>query len=102
MPRRSIAIWGCEVGFDALLGALPYEQLAIQTVNGVITGMILALVASGLTLIFGIMDVVKLRARRIVHARRLCRRHRACGGRQFLGRAGGREPADHAARSGDL
>ena len=34
------------------------EQLLIQTVNGVVTGMILALVASGLTLIFGIMDVV--------------------------------------------
>jgi branched-subunit amino acid ABC-type transport system permease component len=46
------------VGFDALLGAIPYEQLAIQTVNGIVTGMILALVASGLTLIFGIMDVV--------------------------------------------
>lgn len=56
--RRSIAIWGCEVGLDALLGAIPYEQLAIQTVNGIVTGMILALVASGLTLIFGIMDVV--------------------------------------------
>ena len=26
--------------------------------NGIVTGMILALVASGLTLIFGIMDVV--------------------------------------------
>jgi branched-chain amino acid transport system permease protein len=34
------------------------DQLMIQTVNGVVTGMILALVASGLTLIFGIMDVV--------------------------------------------
>jgi len=34
------------------------EQLIIQTVNGIVTGMILALVASGLTLIFGIMDVV--------------------------------------------
>jgi branched-subunit amino acid ABC-type transport system permease component len=34
------------------------QQLIIQTLNGVITGMILALVASGLTLIFGIMDVV--------------------------------------------
>jgi branched-chain amino acid transport system permease protein len=34
------------------------EQIFIQTVNGVVTGMILALVASGLTLIFGIMDVV--------------------------------------------
>ncbi|MGA7486128.1 MAG: branched-chain amino acid ABC transporter permease [Xanthobacteraceae bacterium] len=38
--------------------AIPYEQLLIQTVNGIVTGMILALVASGLTLIFGIMDVV--------------------------------------------
>ena len=30
----------------------------IQTVNGIVSGMIFALVASGLTLIFGIMDVV--------------------------------------------
>src|SRR5690349_10371080 len=36
----------------------PVEQILIQTVNGIVTGMILALVASGLTLIFGIMDVV--------------------------------------------
>src|SRR5260370_10652 len=34
------------------------DQLLIQTINGIVTGMILALVASGLTLIFGIMDVV--------------------------------------------
>jgi branched-chain amino acid transport system permease protein len=38
--------------------AIPIEQLVIQTVNGIVNGMILALVASGLTLIFGIMDVV--------------------------------------------
>src|ERR1700694_3522096 len=38
--------------------SIPYDQLIIQTVNGIVTGMILALVASGLTLIFGIMDVV--------------------------------------------
>src|SRR3989440_3231528 len=37
---------------------IPFDQLLIQTINGVVTGMILALVASGLTLIFGIMDVV--------------------------------------------
>jgi branched-chain amino acid transport system permease protein len=37
---------------------IPLEQLLIQTINGIVTGMILALVASGLTLIFGIMDVV--------------------------------------------
>src|SRR4051794_25211319 len=40
------------------LHAIPFDQLLIQTINGVVTGMILALVASGLTLIFGIMDVV--------------------------------------------
>jgi branched-chain amino acid transport system permease protein len=40
------------------LHAVPFDQLVIQTVNGIVTGMILALVASGLTLIFGIMDVV--------------------------------------------
>jgi branched-chain amino acid transport system permease protein len=37
---------------------LQFTQMLIQTVNGIVTGMILALVASGLTLIFGIMDVV--------------------------------------------
>jgi len=41
-----------------MLTAIPYDQILIQTVNGIVTGMILALVASGLTLIFGIMDVV--------------------------------------------
>jgi branched-chain amino acid transport system permease protein len=40
------------------LSAIPYDQILVQTVNGIVTGMILALVASGLTLIFGIMDVV--------------------------------------------
>jgi branched-chain amino acid transport system permease protein len=34
------------------------DQVLIQIVNGIVTGMVLALVASGLTLIFGIMDVV--------------------------------------------
>ena len=42
---------------EQLLHVSP-DLLLIQTVNGVVTGMILALVASGLTLIFGIMDVV--------------------------------------------
>src|SRR5690242_19905692 len=37
---------------------IPLDLLLIQTINGIVTGMILALVASGLTLIFGIMDVV--------------------------------------------
>jgi branched-chain amino acid transport system permease protein len=37
---------------------ISFDQVLIQTINGVVTGMILALVASGLTLIFGIMDVV--------------------------------------------
>jgi branched-chain amino acid transport system permease protein len=43
---------------EPLLHAIPFDQLLIQTLNGIVTGMILALVASGLTLIFGIMDVV--------------------------------------------
>jgi branched-subunit amino acid ABC-type transport system permease component len=34
------------------------DLFVIQTLNGLVTGMILALIASGLTLIFGIMDVV--------------------------------------------
>ncbi len=38
--------------------SFPFDLLLIQTINGIVTGMILALVASGLTLIFGIMDVV--------------------------------------------
>src|SRR5436190_18717386 len=35
-----------------------FANFLIQTLNGIVSGMILALVASGLTLIFGIMDVV--------------------------------------------
>jgi len=42
----------------AFFQSIPLDLLLIQTVNGIVTGMILALVASGLTLIFGIMDVV--------------------------------------------
>src|SRR5471030_1217834 len=38
--------------------SIPYDQILIQTLNGIVTGMILALVALGLTLIVGIMDVV--------------------------------------------
>src|SRR5256714_3905475 len=34
------------------------DAFLIQTLNGVVNGLILALVASGLTLIFGIMEVV--------------------------------------------
>jgi branched-subunit amino acid ABC-type transport system permease component len=42
----------------AILLSIPWDQILIQTVNGIVTGMILALIASGLTLIFGIMEVV--------------------------------------------
>ena len=42
----------------AFFSDFPVDQFLIQTVNGIVTGMILALIASGLTLIFGIMDVV--------------------------------------------
>jgi branched-subunit amino acid ABC-type transport system permease component len=40
------------------MGGVSFAQLVIQTLNGIVSGLILALVASGLTLIFGIMDVV--------------------------------------------
>src|SRR6266702_8873688 len=46
------------MGLEQILAAIPYDQILIQTLNGIVTGMILALIASGLTLIFGIMDVV--------------------------------------------
>lgn len=46
------------MALEQLIQAIPFDQLLIQTINGIVTGMILALVASGLTLIFGIMDVV--------------------------------------------
>ena len=42
----------------AFIANFPWELFIIQTLNGIVTGMILALIASGLTLIFGIMDVV--------------------------------------------
>src|SRR5262249_7798438 len=46
------------MGIEHILAAIPWDQIVIQTLNGIVTGMILALIASGLTLIFGIMDVV--------------------------------------------
>src|SRR6516225_4074852 len=46
------------MGIEHILAAIPWDKIIIQTVNGIVTGMILALIASGLTLIFGIMDVV--------------------------------------------
>src|SRR5258707_14166590 len=46
------------MGIEQILAGIPWETIIIQTVNGIVTGMILALIASGLTLIFGIMDVV--------------------------------------------
>src|SRR5713101_5909236 len=58
MTRSFISIWGCEMELTAILYSIPWDQILIQTVNGIVTGMILALIASGLTLIFGIMDVV--------------------------------------------
>src|ERR1043166_5158702 len=58
MTRSFTSTWGCRMELTAILYAIPWDQILIQTVNGIVTGMILALIASGLTLIFGIMDVV--------------------------------------------
>src|SRR6187549_503553 len=52
-------ISGCRMAnVLAFFQDFPFELFVIQTLNGIVTGMILALIASGLTLIFGIMDVV--------------------------------------------
>src|SRR5262249_58191038 len=58
MIRSFISIWESRMELTAILYTIPFDLILIQTVNGIVTGMILALVASGLTLIFGIMDVV--------------------------------------------
>src|SRR4029434_10760258 len=51
-PHRASPIPG------GLTVAIPFDLLLIQIVNGIVSGMILALVASGLTLILARMDVV--------------------------------------------
>ena len=58
--------------------------IVIQTVNGIVTGMILALVASGLTLIFGIMDVVNFAHGELFMLGAYIGVHRAGGDRQLL------------------
>src|SRR5215468_1379279 len=58
MTRSFTSIWEFRMELTAILYAIPWDKILIQTVNGIVTGMILALIASGLTLIFGIMDVV--------------------------------------------
>ena len=69
---------------------IPLDQILIQTVNGIVTGMILALVASGLTLIFGIMDVVNFAHGELFMLGAYHRRHDAGGDRQLLAGAGRR------------
>src|SRR5437773_10986945 len=58
MTGSSTNTWECDPVLAQMLHAVPFDQLLVQAINGIVTGMILALVASGLTLIFGIMDVV--------------------------------------------
>src|SRR5262245_65892891 len=58
MTRSFTSIWEFRMELTAILYAIPWDKILIQTVNGIVTGMILALIASGLTLIFVIMDVV--------------------------------------------
>ena len=55
------------------LHAIPYDQILIQTLNGIVTGMILALVASGPHAHLRHHGCGELRPRRAVHAWRLCR-----------------------------
>jgi branched-chain amino acid transport system permease protein len=51
ITASSTSIWECDA-------VIPFDQILVQIVNGLVNGLILALVASGLTLIFGIMDIV--------------------------------------------
>ena len=74
-------------------GAVPLDQLVIQTVNGIVTGMILALVASGLTLIFGIMDVVNFAHGELFMLGAYVGVLILAVDRQFLAGAGRRQPA---------
>ncbi len=69
---------------------IPVEQILVQTVNGLVNGMILALVASGLTLIFGIMDVVNFAHGDLVMLGGLRGGHHHGRHRQLLGGAAGR------------
>ena len=66
--------------------AIPIDLIIIQTVNGIVTGMILALVASGLTLIFGIMDVVNFAHGELFMLGAYVGRRRRRRHRQFLAR----------------
>ena len=78
----------------AFFSDFPLEQFVIQTINGIVTGMILALVASGLTLIFGIMDVVNFAHGELFMLGAYVGVIDAGGHRQFLAGADPRHAAD--------
>ena len=82
--------------------AIPYDQILIQTLNGIVTGMILALVASGLTLIFGIMDVVNFAHGELFMLGAYVGVVVLAATGDLLARAGGRHACHRAARRGDL
>src|SRR4030081_118418 len=57
--RTPAAVRTCSLDFDALTGFLASSAcLVTQTTSGFIIGMLLFLVAAGLTLIFGVLEVV--------------------------------------------
>ena len=82
--------------------AIPLDQLLIQTINGIVTGMILALVASGLTLIFGIMDVVNFAHGELFMLGAYVGVIVLGGYRRFLDRADSRQFNHSLARGGNL
>ena len=85
----------------AILYSIPWDQILIQTINGIVTGMILALIASGLTLIFGIMDVVNFAHGELFMLGAYIGVRRAGDDRQFLAGAYHRDAGCRAARGGD-
>ena len=83
-----------------MLAGIPWDIIIIQTVNGIVTGMILALVASGLTLIFGIMDVVNFAHGELFMLGAYIGVIVLASTRQLLDRARGLEPDRGADRRG--
>ncbi len=68
------ALHECSVDLDALAGCLASSAcLVTQTTSGLIIGMLLFLVAVGLTLIFGVLKVVNFSHGALLHVWRLFR-----------------------------
>ena len=77
LPRQKIDILPALTPLIVALVAAPFigspSTFVTLTAAGIAMGMMIFTMASGLTLVFGMMDVLELRPRRLHRARRLCR-----------------------------